>query len=102
MIRLNMDNTVTYNNEVNIGNVYDLRYDIEAGLIIELSDGSIICIPEEDCTEDDRLVFEKYKELHKDDKPSVQEPKLVIPEPSIEERISAIETYILEKEGIVW
>lgn len=64
MLRL-QDNKVIYNDFENLGNVEDMDY-VEKGFRINLPDGSLLFIPEQDCTVNEQEVFTAYHEFYKD------------------------------------
>lgn len=64
MLRL-QDNNVIYNNSEELCSIEDMNF-IESGFSIILSDGSMVFIPEQDCTQSEREVFQSYHEYYKD------------------------------------
>lgn len=64
MLRL-QDNEVIYNNSENLGLVQDMNF-IESGFSINLPDGSMTFIPEEDSTANEKEVFSAYHEYYKE------------------------------------
>ncbi len=95
MLRL-QGNNVIYNNSEDVGSVEDMNY-MESGFSITLPDGSIVFIPEQDCTQSEREVFQAYHEYYKDTggiKPiPIPEPQ-IIPEPIDEEKAAMVEAII--------
>ncbi len=64
MLRL-QDGKVIYNNSEDLGNIEDMNF-IEGGFSTTLPDGLVTFIPEEDCTESEKEVFQAYHEYYKD------------------------------------
>ncbi|MCX7817537.1 MAG: hypothetical protein N2317_08550 [Syntrophales bacterium] len=62
MLRL-QDNNVVFNNSETIGHVKDLAY-VEGGFSLTLPDGSIVFIPEEDCSPNEAEVFAAFHEYY--------------------------------------
>ena len=96
MLRL-QDNEVIYNNSENLGVVENMNF-IEGGFSIPLSDNSVTFIPEEDCTENEKEVFNAYHEYYKDSggaKPPDEVPLEQIKAAKIVELNTACTTAIL-------
>lgn len=87
---------VIYNNSETLGNVEDMNF-TEGGFIISLPDGSIVFIPEQDCTASESEVFQAYHEYYKDNggvKPEPEMPSQFVLEPVDEEKAAMAEAII--------
>jgi|GEM_PF-3292764 len=95
MLRL-QNGQVIYNNSEVLGSVEDMIF-IDGGFAINFPDGSMVFIPEEDCTAAEREVFQAYHEFYKDTggvKPTpISEPQ-IINEPVDEEKAAMAEAII--------
>ncbi len=95
MLRL-QGNKVIYHNSEALGIVADMNF-IEGGFIIALPDGSIVFIPEQDCTVNEQEVFTAYHEYYKATggvKPVAEMPPQFVEEPVDEEKAALAEAVI--------
>lgn len=97
MLRLDEGNVV-YNNSESLGAIETLVNTGE-GFSINLPDGGIVFIPEEDCTKSEKEVFQAYHEFYKatGGLPPVPEPEPPgEPVPSLDERLLGVETELAD------
>jgi hypothetical protein len=88
MIRL-QNNEVIFNNSEKLGAVENLNF-TGGGFFITLADGSIVFIPEEDCTEGEKEVFEAYHEFYKSTSGIKPEPE-ISPEQAKADKINELD-----------
>ena len=71
----------------------------EGVAIIPLEDGTIVCISEQDATEEELVIIAEIKADVKA-RPVIEVPE-VIPQPTSEERISSLELLVLQLSGVI-